>query len=58
MKNRATANQKHTVDSKKTKRREHKHEIKGNHQTTERKTKRKEQRRNKESTGKQGLIWQ
>ena len=32
------------------------HEIKGNHQTT--KSKRKEQRRDIESTGKQGLKWQ
>ena len=47
------------IDSQKPKRREHKHKIKGNHQTTKRKTKKKkEQRRNKESTGKQGLIRQ
>ena len=60
LKNRATANQKHTIDSQKPKRREHNHKIKGNNQTTKRKTKRKgkEQRRNKESTGKQGLKWQ
>ena len=57
LKNRVTTNQKHTVDSQKPKRREHKHKIKGNHQTTKRKTKRErmEYRRNKESTRKQGL---
>ena len=37
-----------------TKRRGHKHKIKGNHPTR----KRKEQRRDIESTGKQGLKWQ
>ena len=41
LKNRATTSQNHTVDSQKPKRREHKHNIKGNHQTTKRKTKRK-----------------
>ena len=46
LKNRATANQKHTIDSQKPKRREHNHKIKGNNQTSKRKTKRKEQRRN------------
>ena len=57
LKNKATTNQKHTVDSQKPKRRGHKHKIKGNHQITKRKTKRTEQRRNTESTGKQGLKW-
>ena len=43
MKNSATTNQKHTTDSQKPKRREHKHKMKRNHQTTRRK-------RNKEET--------
>ena len=43
LKNRATTNQKHTIDSQNPKR-EHKHKIKGNHQTT----KRKKDKRNKE----------
>ena len=33
LKNRVTTNQKHTIDSQKTKRREHKHNTKENHQT-------------------------
>ena len=45
LKNRAATNQKHKIDSQKPKRREHKHKIKGNHQTTKRK---KEKERNKE----------
>ena len=48
LKNRATTNQKQTIDSQKTKRKEHKHKLGGNHQTTKRKTKSKE--RNKEET--------
>ena len=36
LKNRVTTNQKHTVGSPKPKRREHKHKIKGNHETTKR----------------------
>ena len=55
LKNRSTTNQKYTIDSLNPKRREHKHKINGNHQTTKRK--RKEQKRNIESTGKQGLKW-
>ena len=43
LKNRATTNQKHTVDSQSPKIREHKHKIEGNHQITKRK-------RNKEET--------
>ena len=54
LKNRATANQNQTIHSKKLKRRGHKHEIKGNHPTKEK----KKQRRNIESTEKQGLKWQ
>ena len=45
LKNRVTTNQKHTIDSQKTKRREHKHNIKGNSQNRKEKTKRKVQRR-------------
>ena len=36
-----TTNQKHTIDSQKPKRREHKHNTKENHQTTKGKTKKK-----------------
>ena len=53
LKNRANTNQNQTIHSQKLKRRGHKHKIKGNHPTK----KRKEQRRNIESTGKQGLKW-
>ena len=35
---------KHTIESQKPKRREHKHKIKGNHQTTKRKKKKKERK--------------
>ena len=38
-------NQKHTIDSQKLKRREHKHKIKGNHQITKRKTGTKKKQR-------------
>ena len=55
LKNRAATNKKHTIDSQMPKRRENKHEIKGNYQTTKRK---RSKRRNKESTGKQSLKWQ
>ena len=48
LKNRVTTNQKHTVDSLKPKRREHKHNVKGNHQTTREKKKEKEKERSKE----------
>ena len=59
MKNWVTTNQKHTVDSQKTKIREQKHLIKRNLQTTKGKTsKKKNKRRNRESTGKQGLKCQ
>ena len=54
LKNRANRYQNQTLFSQKLKRRGHKHKIKGNYPTT----KRKEQRRNIESTGKQGLKWQ
>ena len=54
LKNRATRNQNQTLYSQKLKRKVHKHKINGNHPTK----KRKEQRRNIESTGKQGLKWQ
>ena len=50
------ANQKHTIDSQKPKRKEHKHKIKGNHAPE--KEKERKQRRNIESNGKQGLKWQ
>ena len=39
LKNRVTTNQKHTIDSQKPKRREHKYNTKENHQTTKGKTK-------------------
>ena len=57
VKNRATTNQKHTIESQKTKRREHKHNMKENHQTTKGKTKRNEQGRTTKSNGKQDLKW-
>ena len=52
LKNKTTTNQNQTLHSQKLK--GHKHKIKGNQPTK----KRKEQRRNIESTGKQGLKWQ
>ena len=55
MKNRASTSQKLTIKPQKPKRRAHKHKKQGKHQTTERKVK---QRKDKEQTGKQGLIWQ
>ena len=60
LRNRTIANQKHTTDSQKTKRREHKYNTKENHQTTKGKTKRKRkgQRRNIKPTRKQSLKWQ
>ena len=54
LKNRATTNQNRTLHSQKLKRKVLKHKINGNHPTN----KRKEERRNIESTGKQGLKWQ
>ena len=56
MKNRVTTNQKHTIESQKPKRREHRYNTKENHQATKGKTKRKGkgQRRNIKSMGKQG----
>ena len=54
LKNRATTNQNQTINSQKLKGRGHKHKIKGNHPTK----KIKEQRRNIESSGKQGVKWQ
>ena len=45
LKKRATTNKKHTIDTKKPKRREHKHNTKENHQTTKGKT---EKERDKE----------
>ena len=44
-KNRATTNQKHTIELQKTKRGGYMHKIKGNHQTAKRKI--KEQSRNR-----------
>ena len=55
LKNRASTSQKRTIKPQKPKRRAHKHKKQGKHQTTERKVK---QRKDKEQTGKQGLIWQ
>ena len=55
LKNRATTNQKHTVNSQNLKRREHKHKIKGNHQTTKKERKKKE---TQNQQGKQGLKCQ
>ena len=54
LKNRATIFQNQTLQPQKLKRKGHKHKIKGNHSTRER----KEQRRNTEAIGKQGLKWQ
>ena len=54
LKNRATTNQNQTLHSQKLKRKVHKYKINGNHPTK----KKREQRRNIESTGKQGLKWQ
>ena len=54
LKNKATTNQNHTIYLQRLKRRGHKHQIKRNHPTNER----KEQKRNIESPGKQGLKWQ
>ena len=54
LKNRATTNQNQTLHSQKLKRKVLKHKINGNHPTQ----KRKEEKRNIESTGKQGLKWQ
>ena len=44
MKNRVTTNQKHTIDSQKPKRREHKYNTKENHQATKGKTKKQTER--------------
>ena len=54
IKNRATTNQNQTLHSQKLRRKPLKHKINGNHPTQ----KRKEERKNIESTGKQGLKWQ
>ena len=54
LKNRATTNQNQTLHSQKGKRKVLKHKINGNHPTK----KRKEEKRNIESTGKQGLKLQ
>ena len=60
LKPKVTANQKHTIDSQKPKRRQLKHDTKENYRTTKEKTKQKReaQRRNTKSTGKQGLKLQ
>ena len=54
LKNRATTNKSQTLHSQKLKRKVLKHKRNGNHPTK----KRKEEKRNIESTGKQGLKWQ
>ena len=54
LKNRATTNQNQTLHSQKLKRKVLKHKINGNHPTKTR----KEEKRNIESTVKQGLKWQ
>ena len=54
LKNRATTNRNQTLHSQKLKTKVLKHKINGNHPTK----KIKEERRNKESTGTQGLKWQ
>ena len=56
LKNRATTNQNQTMHSQKLKR-GHRHKIKGKYPTKKKKETNK-QRRNIESTGKQGLKWQ
>ena len=53
LKNRATAYQNQIIHSQKLKRKVLKDKINGNHTT-----KKKEEKRNIESTGKQGLKWQ
>ena len=53
LKNRTTTNQNQTLHSQKLKRKVLKHKINGNHSTK----KIKEEKRNIESTGKQGLKW-
>ena len=60
LKNRVTTNEKHTIDSPKTKKKGTQANTKENYQTTKEKTKRKEkeQRRNTKSPGKQGVKWQ
>ena len=54
LKNRAMTNQRQILHSQKLKRKILKYKINGNHPTQ----KRKEEKRNIESTGKQGLKWQ
>ena len=54
LKHRETTNQNQVLYSQKLKRKVLNHKINGNHPTTTK----KEQRRNLESTGKQGLKWQ
>ena len=54
LKNRATTSQNQTLHSQKLKIKILEHKINGNHPTQ----KRKEEKRNIESTGKQGLKWQ
>ena len=49
-----TTNQKPTIDTQKLERRENKHTIDENHQTTREETKRRKHRR----TGKQVIKWQ
>ena len=53
LKNRATTNQNPTLHLQKLKRKVLKHKINGSHATQ----KREEEKRNIESTGKQGLKW-
>ena len=58
LKNRETTNQNQTIHPQNLKRRGHKHKNKRISSSQKKKKKRKEQRRNIESTVKQGLKWQ
>ena len=55
MKNRVTTNQKHTIESQKPKRREHRYNTKENHQATKGKTKRKGTKKKYKINGKTRL---
>jgi len=58
LKNRVTTNQKHTLDPQKSKRREHKHKVKGNPQWKPQKERERDIEETQKSTGKQNLKWQ
>ena len=58
LKNRVTTNQKHTLDSQKSKRREHKHKVKGSPQWKPQKERERDIEVTQKSTGKQNFKWQ